>query len=116
MPADHTSDVPDERLTAGVAVLLGSRVAAAVADADVTMLRSWMLGERPLPASARARLGLTLRCVEAVVGKGDAQAAQMWLRSVDADLGVTPLRLLQDGDPQADGEALLASAQRFARR
>jgi hypothetical protein len=116
MAANPTPDVPDERLTAGVAVLLGSRVAAAVADADVAMLRAWMLGERPLPQRARARLGLTLRCVEAVVGNGDAQAAQMWLRSVDTELGVTPLRLLQDGDPDADGDALLASAQRFARR
>jgi hypothetical protein len=116
MASDPVPDVPDERLTAGVTVLLGSRVAAAVADADVAMLRSWMLGERPLPSSARARLGLTLRCVEAVVGNGDAQAAQMWLRSVDDELGVTPLRLLQDGDPNADAAALLASAQRFARR
>src|SRR5262249_5288205 len=116
MPADHIADAPDERLTAGVAVLLGSRVAAAVAAADVTMLRSWMLGERPRPDAARARLSLTLRCVEAVVGSGDAQAAHMWLRSVDAELGATPLRLLQDGDPAVHGEALLASAQRFARR
>ena len=95
---------------------VGDRVAAAVADTDTAMLRGWMLGERPVPQRARSRLSLTLRCVDAVVGQGDSQAAQVWLRSVDDELGVTPLRLLQDGDPEADAPALLESARRFGRR
>jgi hypothetical protein len=95
--------------------VLGSRLVAYLGEAQGTSaVDGWADGKFEPAGAVQARLRLALEAaltIEAVDGR---RVARAWLQGMNPDLGDrSPADVLREGQPEADGVAVLGAARAF---
>lgn len=96
--------------------LLTPKLVASIAGVGETRAtRQWAEGQRAPHQETQTRLRTALQATLVISEAYDARTAQAWMQGIDPALGDrSPATVLRDSVDDADRQAVVVSAQRFA--
>ena len=95
-------------------ILAAKLVAYIGAVSGTRAVRRWAEGERAPSRATENRLRLAYQAAKCIADVGGPEIAQAWFQGLNPLLDdVSPVRLLREGDGEADGRAIITAERCF---